>query len=166
MKFNSIILLFLLFFTQTINAQNITANNILAKEFIVKAKEYDASRLFDSAAVFHHQAALLYSKHKMWENYLESERKSSISVYKNQNYNEAFRIIKNAIDTSVLYLDNNNIYLADAYNSLGIRYRRKSDYNKALHYYKLSLDIRLNRLGEKYLDVAASYCNLGMAFGE
>ncbi|MBI9067433.1 MAG: CHAT domain-containing protein [Salinivirgaceae bacterium] len=166
MKFNSIILLFLLFFTQTIHAQNRASDTTLAKEFIVKANEYDKSRLFDSAAVFYHNAALIYSKHNLWEKYLESERKSSISVYKNQNYNEAFRIIKNAIDTTILYLDNNNIYLADAYNVLGVLYRFKSNYDKAFYYYYLCLNIRLNILGEKHLDVAASYCNLGMGFGD
>ncbi|MBI9067432.1 MAG: CHAT domain-containing protein [Salinivirgaceae bacterium] len=154
----------LLTLTQNVNSQNITADTTLAKLFIVKATEYDTSTLFDSAAVFYHKAALLYRNHKMWEDYLENERKHSKAIFANLNHDEALHIIEKAIDTSISYLDSNNLYLAHAYNFIGIIYERKSNDDKALYYYKLSLDIRLNSLGENHLDVADSYYNMGIIF--
>lgn len=157
-------LIFLLALTQNVKSQNITADTILAKEFFVKVTEYNKSRLYDSAAVFCHKAAVVYSKYSLWEDYLICESQRGVSISHAGNYNEAIRIIKNAIDTSILFLDSNSLNLANAYNSLGIRYKRKSDYNKAMNYYKLSLDIRLNRLGENHLDVAGSYFCIGLLF--
>ncbi|MBI9067431.1 MAG: CHAT domain-containing protein [Salinivirgaceae bacterium] len=154
----------LLTLTQNSNSQNITADTTLAKEFLVKVTDYNKSRLYDSAAVFCHKAALVYSKYSLWEDYLFCENQRGVSISHAGNYNEAIRIIENAIDTSILFLESNSLNLATTYNSLGIRYKRKSDYNKALDYYKLSLDIRLNRLGENNLDVAGSYFCIGLLF--
>jgi CHAT domain-containing protein len=50
------------------------------------------------------------------------------------------------------------------YNNIGICYRKKEDYEKALEYYFKSLEIRINKLGENNPNVAQSYFNIGNVY--
>jgi tetratricopeptide (TPR) repeat protein len=50
------------------------------------------------------------------------------------------------------------------YNNLGEAYRTKGNYDRAISYYKKSLEINIKKLGLKHPNVALSYNNLGLAY--
>ena len=53
---------------------------------------------------------------------------------------------------------------AMSYNNIGIVYSDRSDYDKALEYYKLALEIQEKVLGKEHPDTARSYGNIGLVY--
>ena len=54
--------------------------------------------------------------------------------------------------------------MATSYNNIGVVYKAKGEYDKALEYYQKSLAIRLKQLGPDHPDVATSYNNIGLVY--
>lgn len=63
-------------------------------------------------------------------------------------------------------LDANHPDVARIYNNIGVVYKDKGDFDKALDYYQRSLSIRLKSLGANHPDVATSYVNFGSFYAE
>ncbi len=57
--------------------------------------------------------------------------------------------------------ENDHPVIAGLYGSIGIMYKNLLQYDKALEYYGLALDIRKRRLGENHMEVSNSYNNIG-----
>ena len=60
------------FFTgmQTIKAQNIIADTVLANKHFKSAKEYFKKKSYDTAIVHFEKASVLYEKYEQWRKYL------------------------------------------------------------------------------------------------
>jgi tetratricopeptide (TPR) repeat protein len=52
-----------------------------------------------------------------------------------------------------------------AYNNIGMAYRSKGEYDRAIEYYQKALKIDLKKLGPEHPNVAALYNNIGLAYG-
>jgi tetratricopeptide (TPR) repeat protein len=49
-------------------------------------------------------------------------------------------------------------------SNLGLAYKRKGSYDKAIKYYKKALNINLKFYGDEHSDIAINYNNLGVAY--
>lgn len=56
--------------------------------------------------------------------------------------------------------------LATLYNNIGFGYDKLGDYNNAMNYYQLSLEIKENILGTEHLSTATTYNNIGILYCE
>ena len=54
--------------------------------------------------------------------------------------------------------------MAASYNNLGLAYKNKGVYDRAIEYYEKSLRIKIAALGDEHPSVATSYNNLGSAY--
>ena len=54
--------------------------------------------------------------------------------------------------------------VATSYNNIGLTWKTKGEYDKALEYYEKCLAIYLKTLGEEHPYVATSYNNIGLAW--
>lgn len=59
-----------------------------------------------------------------------------------------------------------SVAIGNKYNARGILYATNGEWNKALFYWKDALEIRTQVLGEKSIDVADTYNNIGIALGK
>jgi len=55
-------------------------------------------------------------------------------------------------------------YVADSYNNIGVVWKNKGEYDKALDFYQKSLEIKLKTLGGEHPSVADSYNNIGLVW--
>jgi tetratricopeptide (TPR) repeat protein len=51
-----------------------------------------------------------------------------------------------------------------AYNNLGLAYKQKDDYDKAIEYYQKALKLDFEQVGPGHTEVAIRYNNLGIAY--
>ncbi|ETN98303.1 hypothetical protein RFI_39207, partial [Reticulomyxa filosa] len=71
------------------------------------------------------------------------------------NYN-----FDSSLCTTLWPIDTNNLM------DLGFSLREKSNFDKAIQFFRIVLGVRLDKLGEDHIDVADSYDNLGLAYHE
>ena len=69
---------------------------------------------------------------------------------------KAIALLKQAVQIDPEY--------GEAFNNLGLAYRSKGDYDRAINYYRKALKFDLKQLGPDHLNVATRYNNLGVAF--
>ena len=106
----------------TINAQDITADTILANKHYETAEEYYNNKIYDTAIVYFEKASILYEKHELWRKYLLSETKHGKCCQKLWQIDQAITIIKPAIEKTLLHINENDAVVADAYHRLGLQY--------------------------------------------
>ncbi len=147
-------------------AQNITTDTTLANKHFETAEEYYNNKTYDTAATYFEKSAVLYKQHDLWGYYFASERRRAMSVNKYQNIDTAIIIIKTALNSTLKHIDENDINIARAYNSLGYRYSIKSENDIALEYYFKSLKVFKELFGEKHKDVALNYMNIGVTYSD
>ena len=59
-----------------------------------------------------------------------------------------------------------HVDVADSFNNLGALYRNLSDFQQAMDYHVLALDICLKQLGRNHLKVGETYENIGDAHND
>ena len=158
------ILLILSILSNIINAQNITADTTLANKHFETAKEYFKNKSYDTAIVCYEKASILYEKHKLWRRYLLSETRHGECFQKQWQIDKAIATIKPAIEKTLLYINENDTIVADAYNIFGVQYYYQSINDSTLFYWKKALKIRKKILSENHIKVAHSYNNIGIVY--
>ncbi|MCD4795539.1 MAG: CHAT domain-containing protein [Bacteroidales bacterium] len=148
----------------TINAQDITADTVLANQHFKTAEEYYTNKSYDTAIVYFEKASILYEKHKLWRKYLLSETKHGKCCQKLWQIDQAITIIKPAIEKTLLHINENDAVVADAYHRLGLQYYYQSKNDSTLFYWKKTLMIRKEIFGEKHIKAAKAYNNVGIVY--
>ena len=160
----NIIILILILANFTSFAQTMQKDTILANKYFEKASIFKDSEQYDSAIVYYEKASVLYEKNEMWRKYLISETKHGHCLTKLWQLDQTIATIKPAIDNFLLYNDENDTIVADVYNILGFQYYYKKNLDSALLYWKKTLKIRIEILGENHIKVADSYNNIGVIY--
>lgn len=135
------ILLILLHIVQTINAQNITADTIMANKYKISADNYYENTIFDSAVYSYEMASEIY-----WKYYKTTNEKRLLKNFIHcQNY-YAFNISVFGYTDTALYildkikslctnnLESNNKYIASTYYCYGSVYCIKNEFSTSLEY--------------------------------
>lgn len=79
-------------------------------------------------------------------------------------YNDAERIYLRHIALCEELLGKDSYITAISYNDLGLVYIYLCNYEKAIEYHRMALDIRKRVLGEEHLETGTSYNNIGLAY--
>ncbi len=79
-------------------------------------------------------------------------------------YGEAINILKGLINYRKSFISPPDTLAAKSYNNIGIYYYRIREYNKALYYYKINLDLDLMRKGNITYDLITDYNNIGNVY--
>ncbi len=158
------IVLMLIFTVPTVHAQNIVADTTMANKHFETAKEYFENKSYDTAILYFEKASILYENHQQWRKYLHSETKHGECYQKQWHLDLAIATIKPAIDKTLLYIDENDTIVADAYHILGKQYYYQSKLDSTLFYWKKTFELRLGLFGEIHPDVAISFSNIGAVY--
>jgi len=165
-NFKTLFLLFNAFFlsNNVFGQNNITADTILANQYIDIAKKLLPTYQFDSVYFYLDKAQPLYIKH-LGEHSLKNANAlhvKGIACYYSAKFDSALVYYFKALQIRKDILGDSHILVAASFNNIGNIYLNKSQLDEALDYFTKSLEIRRQCLGEKHADVAASYNNLGL----
>ena len=113
---------------------------------------------FSQALQYAFEAKNLYKEIGNMSAYLENLYTMSLSLFEQNQYDEAEKHLREIIKTSEKH--QTNFHRANAYNLLGLIYLRKQDYRRAKGLFQQSLNLEQasNRLG----GIAADYANIGL----
>ena len=157
-------IIILLISFQTVYAQNITSDTILAKKYFETAKEYYNNKSYDTAIINFEKASVLFKKHEQWRKYLQISTKQADSYSELWQPDKAIGIIREGIKKTLLHIDENDSIVADAFHVLGIQYYYKSDIDSALFFWKKTLNIRESVFGKIHPDIAKICLNIGIIY--
>ncbi len=170
--FSVFIICFLLFLQYSV-AQDITADTVIANNYIEKAKILAKVRNFDSSTIYYIKASQLFYKYfqstkelshsdtALVYRYVDCQNQVGIDLQTLQLYDSSISILKQAIQTSIFFVGKNNKLVARSFNIVGNDYKIKCILDSAFVYHKIALQIRISLFGEKHTDVANSYNNIG-----
>ena len=165
MKTN-IIILILILASFTTFAQTIQQDTILANKYFEKASIFKDSEQYDSAIVYFEKASFLYEKNEMWRKYLISETEHGHCLTKLWELDEAIATLKPAIDIFLVYNDENDTIVADAYFNIGLNNVILSNNDLALEYWQKALLIQKKLLGKNNKKTARTYNAIGNVYAE
>lgn len=83
---------------------------------------------------------------------------------KSGNFLEALRLSEKGWSILVQYLPENDLYLADAWEKMGLCHMALGHYREARENFKVTLEIRQRALGAQHPLVAGTYSNLGNVY--
>ena len=133
----------------------------------------DIDRLAQEAADFYVKGKYREARASMTRAYAAFERLEVKDKTKRVEYLRVLANISNALqenDKTIEYATEVAIHaLTDndrgfAYNTLGLAYGNKGEYDKAIGYYEKDLAIQLKKLGVEHPRVGTSYNNIGLAY--
>jgi len=133
----------------------------------------DINRLHEEAADLYVKGKYREAKASMTRGYAAFERLEVKDKAKRVEYLRVLSNISNKLqenDKTIEYATEVAIHaLTDddrgfAYNTLGLAYYNKGEYDKALEYYEKDLAISIKTLGAEHPAVATSYNNIGSAY--
>ncbi len=110
------------------------------------------------------KAAELNRSEESWNEYLKSINYAGINLRYLAKYKEALKILRNGLILGIKKLGENNLIIADLYNSLGSVFYDQGNLNDALPDYEKSLQICLNLFGEENKYTARGYHNVGLIY--
>src|SRR5690606_2354782 len=95
-------------------------------------------------------AADFYFSSGKWKECIISKNYSGTNYRYLSKYNEAFKMLNDALSICLDKFGKTDSLLADIYNSIGSAYYEKEDFKNALIYYEKSLDISLLHWGDNH----------------
>ena len=111
----------------------------------------------DSAAYYLEQRVLLDSTNVAWLNDAGDFASSYLA-----DYSSALDYYHRALSHVVNQLGEDNEFVAELYNSMGIVYRRLGDFNQAMNCYRKALTICEQSLGDENAVTATTHNNIGL----
>ncbi|MBI5214360.1 MAG: CHAT domain-containing protein [Ignavibacteriae bacterium] len=127
-------------------------------EGLYKANKYDSS------------IAVLKNALKQFEKEKNPERQMMSLIVLGRNYTakeiyqDAIEYLNKAVKLGKKHLGEIHFNMAQAYNSLGIVYRRMGEYDQSISIYNKSLNVRLKLFGDIHSEVGKVYGNLGIVY--
>lgn len=125
------------------------------------ARMYERSQ-YDSSLTFVAKAAAIYKKDSLWDFYVESMNYVADDLRRLGQYDTSYSLLQTNIATGMRRLGEMNANTAMAINKLGLWYRDKGEYEKALDCYDRALKIRLTVLPSEHIEIGWSYVNIGL----
>ncbi len=116
------------------------------------------SNAFERGLSLCDSVGLVASKAKLFDLAYRASDAGGVALYQRSRYAESLERFLDNIDRSAMV--KNNEKLAESYNNVGVVYEAMKDYDNALQYHQLSLDLR-RELGDSS-DLAQTNNNLGM----
>lgn len=156
-----VFLVITIIFTHILIGQSLVSDTTQARKYLILATKLAQDTEYDSAIGYYKQLEFFYRKHEVWEGYLESLNGHGNTLRKLGRYDEAFKILEDALPLGVQYLRENHPLLAHIYYNMGSALDEQGDYDKALVYCQKALGIRLEALSENHPDIAESYNSIG-----
>ncbi len=160
-------LLFCLFLIQGIYSQSIVKDTVEASNSYRKAKALLENRIFDKldTAIFLSQrAANIYRLHRSWDRFLNCLC-VKMNAYAFQVSEEpVLRLLDTISQISIKKYGPKNLFLANAFNYIGLVNIYQSKIEEARSFFFKSLDIRRNLLDDNHADVAMCYNNIGNTY--
>ncbi len=149
----------LLAFPQLLSQPDTTSNQYFeTAETLYRDGEYEKS------TYNYLKAAELYKSGGYWNEYLKSINYAGINLRYLAKYKEALKILRNGLILGIKKLGEENLIIADLYNSLGSAFYDQGNLNDALPDYEKSLQICFNLFGEENKYTARGYHNVGLIY--
>ena len=169
-KFNFIlsftVFLIILFSNNLINAQDddYDKDYDMASEYYKKGLNFRNQFKLDSADVNLKKASVLFKKHKEWENYFTMQNEIGKIMLSKRQYNDAISFFTENISKTKEILEENNEYLSNFYDNLGLTLFLTGKLDDALSYHDKALAVRI-ALGEKdNIFMSNIYNNIGNVY--
>ncbi len=127
-------------------------------ERLYKTNKYDSS------------LAVLKDALKQFEREKNPERQMMCLIVIGRNYTskeiyqDALAYLNKAVKVGKKHVGEVHFNMAQAYNSLGIVYRRMGEYDQSINIYNKSLQVRIQLFGDVHAEVGKVYGNLGIVY--
>lgn len=116
----------------------------------------------------------IYQKANLWASKTDYDKEKYIHLlnsyaeflYKYGLYRDAELVYTRQINLSEELYGTKHSITATSYNCLGVVYREKGDYERALEYYNKAKEIREDLYGTNHPSTATSYNNIGLIYTE
>lgn len=122
---------------------------------------YERSQ-YDSSLAFVAKAAEIYKRDSLWGLYVDCMNYVADDLRRLGQYDTSYSLLQTNIETGMRRLGEMNANTAMAINKLGLWYRDKGEYEKALDCYNRALTIRLKVLPMEHIEIGWSYVNIGL----
>ncbi|MEY3368077.1 MAG: hypothetical protein RI973_1232 [Bacteroidota bacterium] len=158
-KLNLLLCFLFLTVSSQLSAQTKASQQILEIEqlsdSLYKAGEYAqaARQILKAAAAYEKQRPLPYDR------LVSCYRRAGLFNYWDGNFQDSKTYFEKAISLATKHLSANNQETAEAYNGYGVFHLSQGDYNKALEFFKKSLEVNLRIKSPK---AANNYNNIGV----
>lgn len=113
-----------------------------------------------------HQLLPLLEAEENWEAYIDMLILECECNWRTGANAIALETAEKALSTSLKQLGENDLHTANCYHHIGAALLNLGDYDKAIGFFKTSLNIRQNKLGEHHYETTHSYNNLGVCYVE
>jgi len=156
----------ILFSSTYINAQDddYDKDYDLASEYYKKGLNFRNQNKLDSADVNFKKATVLFKKHEEWENYFTIKNEIGKIMLTKRQYDSAISLFTENINQSKEKLEENNEYLANFQDNLGLTLFFQGKYDDALTYHDKALAVRIV-LGQKNnIFTSNIYNNIGNVY--
>ena len=110
------------------------------------------------------KAAEIFKADEMWNEYLRSVNYAGINLRYIANYKESLKILRDGLILGLKKFGEQNLIVADLYNSLGTAFYDQGNLSQALPDYEKSLQICLDLFGEENKNTARGYHNVGLIY--
>ena len=156
----------ILFSSTQINAQDddYDKDYDLASEFYKKGLNFRKQYKLDSADVNFKKATVLFKKHKEWENYFTIQNEIGKIMLNKRQYDDAISLFTENINKSKEELEENNEYLANFLDNLGLTLFLKGKYDDALTYHDKALAVRIALEQKDNIFMSNIYNNIGNVY--
>lgn len=161
---NTWVIIILILLSHISIAQNMTSDTTLANNYFEKATEFYKTKNYDSAIVYFEKASTIYQERELWRKYLQSETKHSESYQRKWKLDKAIMLIKSAIETALLKVEEKDTIVADAYYIIGLSYVYQNNYDPAIFYWEKSLEVNKKLFGEEDASIASAFNNIGLIY--
>ena len=158
-----IFILYFLFIGKPSLSQNIIHNHASSKnsEYSYSLKDTVlAAKYFEKAKTIYETLCSQNDYSFLFEKLISCENKIGWNLMRQRRTKEALNLMSKTLAVGKDKLGEDNLEVAQTYNIIGVLYWSEEDYDKSIEYYKKSLNIRIQILGDKNSLVGSSYNNM------
>ncbi|MFK7906194.1 MAG: tetratricopeptide repeat protein, partial [Chitinophagales bacterium] len=134
----------------------------LAKQYFEEGEKLTEKVKYKESIEVLEKTSAIYERWEKWEKWVEANNLKGRNLCNLGEYNTGIEFLEEVLKTGKIYLEENNIQIAQSWNNLAICHWYKGDYNPTIAYLQTAYKIR-KTCGDD-IKVAESLSNLGVCY--